>query len=77
VPRRAQLGAVDALSLVEEWQERDPLIVAEQRLGAELGATAEELQEVAAGVERELQEVETAALAAPFPDQAVFAEFKE
>ncbi|HWQ01900.1 MAG TPA: thiamine pyrophosphate-dependent dehydrogenase E1 component subunit alpha [Gaiellaceae bacterium] len=62
---------------LEEWQERDPLLVAEQRLGAELGATAEELQEVAAGVERELQEVETAALAAPFPDQAVFAEFKE
>jgi TPP-dependent pyruvate/acetoin dehydrogenase alpha subunit len=62
---------------LEEWQERDPLLVAEQRLGAELGATAEQLQEVAADVERELQEVEAAALTAPFPDQAVFTEFKE
>jgi acetoin:2,6-dichlorophenolindophenol oxidoreductase subunit alpha len=62
---------------LEEWQERDPLIVAEQRLGAEHGATAEQLQEVAADVERELREVEAAALAAPFPDRAVFTEFKE
>jgi TPP-dependent pyruvate/acetoin dehydrogenase alpha subunit len=61
---------------LEEWQGRDPLVVAEQRLGAEHGATAEQLQEVAADVERELREVEAAGLAAPFPDQVVLTEFK-
>jgi TPP-dependent pyruvate/acetoin dehydrogenase alpha subunit len=60
---------------LERWRERDPLLVAEQRLTAE-GASAEQLREIADGVERELQEVEAAALAAPFPDQAVLSEFK-
>jgi TPP-dependent pyruvate/acetoin dehydrogenase alpha subunit len=62
---------------LEEWRERDPLLVAERRLAAEHGVTAERLAEVAADVERELQEVEEAALAAPFPEQAAFSEFKE
>jgi TPP-dependent pyruvate/acetoin dehydrogenase alpha subunit len=62
---------------LEEWRERDPLLVAERRLAAEHGVTAERLAEVAADVERELQEVEEASLAAPFPDQAAFTEFKE
>jgi TPP-dependent pyruvate/acetoin dehydrogenase alpha subunit len=61
---------------LEEWRERDPLLVAEQRLTAD-GATAEQLQGVADGVERELQEVEAAALAAPFPTETLLAEFKE
>jgi acetoin:2,6-dichlorophenolindophenol oxidoreductase subunit alpha len=61
---------------LEEWRERDPLLVAEQHLAGEHGVTAEQLQEVAADVERELQEVEAAALAAPFPDQTTFTEFK-
>ena len=61
---------------LEEWRERDPLLVAERRLAAEHGVTAEQLGEVAAEVEGELQEVEEAALAAPFPDQASFSEFK-
>jgi acetoin:2,6-dichlorophenolindophenol oxidoreductase subunit alpha len=61
---------------LEEWRERDPLLVAERRLAAEHGVTAERLAEVAADVERELQEVEEAALAAPFPEQAAFSEFK-
>jgi acetoin:2,6-dichlorophenolindophenol oxidoreductase subunit alpha len=61
---------------LEEWRARDPLLVAEQRLVVQHGATADQLQEVADDVERELREVEAAALAAPFPDQAVFSEFK-
>jgi TPP-dependent pyruvate/acetoin dehydrogenase alpha subunit len=61
---------------LEEWRERDPLLVAERRLAADHGVTAEQFGEIAAGVERELQEVEEAALAAPFPDQATFTEFK-
>jgi TPP-dependent pyruvate/acetoin dehydrogenase alpha subunit len=62
---------------LEEWRERDPLLVAERRLAAAHGVTAERLAEVAADVERELQEVEEAALAAPFPEQGAFSEFKE
>jgi TPP-dependent pyruvate/acetoin dehydrogenase alpha subunit len=62
---------------LEEWRERDPLLLAERRLAADHGVTAEQLGEVAAEVERGLQEVEEAALAAPFPDQAAFTEFKE
>jgi TPP-dependent pyruvate/acetoin dehydrogenase alpha subunit len=62
---------------LEEWRARDPLLVAEQRLASQHGVTAEQLGDVAADVERELQEVEEAALAAPFPDQATFTEFKE
>jgi TPP-dependent pyruvate/acetoin dehydrogenase alpha subunit len=62
---------------LEEWRERDPLLVAERRLAAEHGVAAERLAQVAADVERELQEVEEASLAAPFPDQAAFTEFKE
>jgi TPP-dependent pyruvate/acetoin dehydrogenase alpha subunit len=62
---------------LEEWRERDPLLLAERRLAADHSVTAEQLGEVAAAVERGLQEVEEAALAAPFPDQAAFTEFKE
>ena len=62
---------------LEEWRERDPLLVAERRLAAEHGVTAERLAEVAADVERELQEVEESALAAPFPEEAAVTEFKE
>ena len=61
---------------LEEWRARDPLLVAEQRLTADHGASPDRLREVADDVERELREVEAAALAAPFPDQAVFSEFK-
>jgi len=61
---------------LEEWRARDPLLVAEQRLTADHGVTTEQLREVADDVERELQEVEAAALAAPFPEQAEFSEFK-
>jgi len=62
---------------LDEWRERDPLLVAERRLAAEHGVTAEQLGEVAAEVERELQEVEESALAAPYPDEAAVSEFKE
>jgi TPP-dependent pyruvate/acetoin dehydrogenase alpha subunit len=62
---------------LEEWRARDPLLVAEQRLVVQHGATADQLQEVADDVERELTDVQAAALAAPFPDEAVFSEFKE
>src|SRR5262249_62030967 len=62
---------------LEEWRERDPLLVAQRRLAAEYGVSADQLGEIAADVERELQQVEEASLAAPFPDQTAFSEFKE
>jgi TPP-dependent pyruvate/acetoin dehydrogenase alpha subunit len=62
---------------LEEWRARDPLVVAEQRLTAEHGVSADRIREVADDVEREMREVEAAALAAPFPDRAGFSEFKE
>ena len=61
---------------LEEWRARDPLLVAEQRLAADHGVGADQLREVADDVERELREVEAAALAAPFPEPARFSEFK-
>jgi TPP-dependent pyruvate/acetoin dehydrogenase alpha subunit len=62
---------------LERWQERDPLLVAQRRLAEEHAVTAERLEEVAEDVERELAGVEEAALAAPFPEPAVYSEFKE
>ena len=62
---------------LERWQERDPLLVAERRLAEEHAVTAARLEEVANDVERELAEVEQAALAAPFPEPAAYSEFKE
>jgi TPP-dependent pyruvate/acetoin dehydrogenase alpha subunit len=62
---------------LDEWRARDPLLVAEQRLTADHGVAPERLREVAGDLERELGEVEAAALAAPFPDEAAFSEFKE
>ena len=61
---------------LEQWQERDPLVVAEKRLSTDLNVSEEQLAEVVADVERELSEVEQAALAAPFPEPFRTPEFK-
>jgi TPP-dependent pyruvate/acetoin dehydrogenase alpha subunit len=62
---------------LERWQQRDPLLIAERRLVEEHGLSPEAVHEVATDVERKLGEVERAALDAPFPEPAAFAEFKE
>jgi len=62
---------------LERWKERDPLVVAERRLADEFRVTAERLREVGEDVERELGDVERAALEAPFPEPRAFPEFKE
>ena len=62
---------------LERWQARDPLAVAEAHLRDEPGMTAELLAQVAAGVEAELDRIEAAALAAPFPSEVLLPEFHD
>jgi TPP-dependent pyruvate/acetoin dehydrogenase alpha subunit len=62
---------------LERWRERDPLSVAAALLQDELGMSAESLAEVDEGVEAELDRIEAAALAAPFPQAISLAEFHE
>ncbi len=52
---------------LDSWRERDPLVVARSRL-IEEGVAPEELDALEADVTAELDAVEAAALAAPFPD---------
>jgi TPP-dependent pyruvate/acetoin dehydrogenase alpha subunit len=52
---------------LDTWRERDPLVVARTRLIDE-GVAPEELDALEAEVTAELDAVESAALAAPFPD---------
>jgi TPP-dependent pyruvate/acetoin dehydrogenase alpha subunit len=61
---------------LERWRERDPLVVAAARLRDGLGVSEEELEAISAGVDEELDRVEAAALAAPFPDALGAQEFK-
>ena len=62
---------------LEEWQQRDPLVVAERRLTEEHGVSADQLREIVEDVEREVAEAEQSALAAPFPEPSDYSEFKE
>jgi TPP-dependent pyruvate/acetoin dehydrogenase alpha subunit len=55
---------------LDSWRERDPLVVARARLIEEGGVADEDLDAVEAEVTVELDAVEAAALAAPFPDPA-------
>jgi TPP-dependent pyruvate/acetoin dehydrogenase alpha subunit len=53
---------------LDRWKERDPLVVAAARLRDENGLEEDEVSAVAREVDRSLDEIEQAALAAPFPD---------
>jgi TPP-dependent pyruvate/acetoin dehydrogenase alpha subunit len=55
---------------LDSWRERDPLVVARTRLTAE-GVPPEELDALESDVLAELDAIEEAALAAPFPDPSV------
>jgi TPP-dependent pyruvate/acetoin dehydrogenase alpha subunit len=64
---------------LDTWRERDPLKIARQRLSSEYGVPGEQLDQVEADVEAELEAVRDAAIEAPFPDPAELAtatEFK-
>jgi acetoin:2,6-dichlorophenolindophenol oxidoreductase subunit alpha len=60
---------------LEHWQERDPLVVAEALLRDELGMAADALAGITGDVEAELDRIEAAAQAAPFPTEISLPEF--
>ena len=74
---RSDPGKYRPAGELEEWQQRDPLLIAERRLADEHGVTAEQLQAVADAVEQQLEKAERDGLAAAFPTPAPFSEFKE
>jgi acetoin:2,6-dichlorophenolindophenol oxidoreductase subunit alpha len=74
---RSDPGAYRPDGELDSWRERDPLRVARERLADAYGVAPELLDEVEASVTAELDEVQEAALAAPFPDPGQAAsEFK-
>ncbi len=60
---------------LDRWKGRDPLLVAATRLRDEYGLDEGEVEAIGSDVERELDEVEQAALAAPFPEPSDRREF--
>jgi TPP-dependent pyruvate/acetoin dehydrogenase alpha subunit len=58
---------------LDRWRERDPLAVARAGLGLDAG----ELDRIERAVEAELERIEAAALAAPFPESISIPEFNE
>ncbi len=71
---RSDPGAYRPAGELDRWRERDPLTVAAGQLQAVLGDDG--LQAIADDVQDELERIETSALAAPFPEPRVYAEFK-
>jgi len=59
---------------LEQWKERDPLFVARERLRADSGDDL--LARIADEVSAELDRIERAGLAAPFPEPGEYPEFK-
>lgn len=61
---------------LERWRDRDPLKVARQILEGDLGVVPTEISQVESEVEVALERIETAALASPFPQDALIPEFR-
>jgi TPP-dependent pyruvate/acetoin dehydrogenase alpha subunit len=72
---RSDPGAYRPEGELERWRARDPLTLAEQRLRTDYGVSDDRLRTVDEEVERELEEVERNALAAPFPEPSDIPEF--
>jgi TPP-dependent pyruvate/acetoin dehydrogenase alpha subunit len=53
---------------LDEWRKRDPLLLCRARLIDEYGVEESRLDEIAAGVSAELEQVAQQAMDAPFPD---------
>jgi TPP-dependent pyruvate/acetoin dehydrogenase alpha subunit len=74
---RSDPGKYRPAGELDRWRARDPLTVAATILRDEVGVTGDELERIAAGVAAELERVEAAALAAPFPETSDLPEFNE
>jgi TPP-dependent pyruvate/acetoin dehydrogenase alpha subunit len=61
---------------LDQMRKRDPLTLTRARLAEEYSVTDEALDELADSVERQIEEVRRRAVAAPFPDPVIAAEFK-
>jgi TPP-dependent pyruvate/acetoin dehydrogenase alpha subunit len=72
---RSDPGAYRPEGELERWRQRDPLTVAAEALRPTLGEDG--LQAIADDVQAELDRIETAALAAPFPEPRAYPEFSE
>jgi acetoin:2,6-dichlorophenolindophenol oxidoreductase subunit alpha len=72
---RSDPGKYRPAGELDRWKERDPLVLAAARLRDELGVPEETLTELVAAVDGELDADERAALAAPFPEPSLLAEF--
>jgi TPP-dependent pyruvate/acetoin dehydrogenase alpha subunit len=59
---------------LDEWKQRDPLIVARERLGGERGVDSEEVDAIDAEIEALIAQIRAQGLAAPKPDPAALAE---
>ena len=65
---------------LDTWRERDPLVVARRRLSTDYSVSDEQLDQLEADVEAELEAIRDAAVEAPFPDPSELAnatEFKD
>jgi acetoin:2,6-dichlorophenolindophenol oxidoreductase subunit alpha len=60
---------------LEKWRERDPLVVAANRLKEQYGLDDARLDAIRTEVDDRLERLEQEALAAPFPEPAARAEF--
>jgi TPP-dependent pyruvate/acetoin dehydrogenase alpha subunit len=71
---RSDPGAYRKPGELEQWRERDPLVVGAAAL-RELGASPEEIAAIDAAVDAEMAAIAERALAAPFPAAGPVAEF--
>jgi TPP-dependent pyruvate/acetoin dehydrogenase alpha subunit len=62
---------------LDRWRERDPLAVAAAALTDDFGVSADDVAQLEADVAAELDRIEAAALAAPFPVELSIPEFNE
>jgi len=62
---------------LDRWRERDPLIVGASLLRDELGVRADDVERVEVEVEAELDRIQAAALASPFPTSVSIPEFND
>jgi TPP-dependent pyruvate/acetoin dehydrogenase alpha subunit len=67
---RSDPGAYRKPGELEEWKQRDPLLVARAKLTGELGVEATVLDGVERAVEEQFEAIVERALAAPYPDPA-------